>query len=805
MITVTAVLLVSLLASSAVSADEEPPSDDACIEKPCGPLVCQARCVASCLHTSLAPTVDECAQRFCNDFNDNSPCTLNDTACWKNCGFQTSSDDKPAPPTVDDLRMALWPDGFSSANVDPYSIRIEWPSTPDANVYIVEAFPMFGKDPSENDQHIVRNLTTQTTFSFARADLCTVYMVRVMAVNGFGNSPPRYLVVDAWKPALNFDENFDVQGLRREGDYLKVLINFTPPQSWHEGDVELVNSFVRGHQCLGPLDSDIFLSTQPDEDGFYTPMVFINETGSLIELSFPAKIMHSKCLYSYRISALHTRCNITTQLDTKIGAGVDFSINCLSVENSGCQSEDTENIEEPVLQSNASALGQSEVIIVADPEALKELQQENSTTTTPESKEVVAKGDSKEVVIAINGEAIKELEQEEASSTTTTTAAKPESGEIAIIAPPEALKELEEEEKAESTTTSELSTTVSQDSSESKESIPSSSAAPQESSESKEHTPSSTAAPPDSDGADAPLPVIVIIEPRDPNAPQCKLAEFDVSVKMPDESSEEQTAVLSLSWMEEKPRGLNIPGPNHFVIRFGPVQRTLIVEAQPDITEESFLSTPASEDSSEEVSRTIQVTDLSPSDLYAFQICAIYTPTVAPAIPWDTAPRYVVDMSAVNDSPKPTTTTQAPDGVASNKTIDYVDLFIDALNSSFDSAEEAAKKAPKESVSTETSDSDVGILQISLPMQPPPVVNIDVQPVLVTDSSSWSPTRTMWLIMALCLLAITVSAFMFLVLKRSRNRRGKVHKEQQFQPTVMAPVYEHTVPTVTSEVKVPIS
>lgn len=172
----------------------------------------------------------------------------------------------------------------------------------------------------------------------------------------------------------------------------------------------------------------------------------------------------------------------------------------------------------------------------------------------------------------------------------------------------------------------------------------------------------------------------------------------------------------------------------------------------------------------------------------------------------------MVDLSAATPYLKPTdtSTTQAPEmSEDSNDTVDFVGLFVNALNNSFDSAEEAAtkpqkesEKAQKESASAEASqDSDVGILQISLPAQPP-VVNIDLQPVLITETSSWSPTRTLWLIMAMCLLAVTVSAFMFFVLKRSRNRRGK---KQQFQPTVMAPVYTQTVPTVTSEVKIPIS
>lgn len=104
---------------------------------------------------------------------------------------------------------------------------------------------------------------------------------------------------------MRFDENFDVRSIRREGEIVKVLIDYTPPDNWLGENVQLENSFVRAHECLGPIHEDIFLSAQTDENGYYTPMVFINETdNNVIELMFPIKMMYAKCLFSYRVSGI---------------------------------------------------------------------------------------------------------------------------------------------------------------------------------------------------------------------------------------------------------------------------------------------------------------------------------------------------------------------------------------------------------------------------------------------------------------------------------------------------------------------
>lgn len=111
-----------------------------------------------------------------------------------------------------------------------------------------------------------------------------------------------HVSVSAWKPELHFDENFDIRYIRREDDYVKVRIDYAPPSTWNRDDVTFENTFVRAHDCLETVDQEVFLSSQPDDEGFFTPMVLINESATAIELAFPAKIMFSKCLYSYRVS-----------------------------------------------------------------------------------------------------------------------------------------------------------------------------------------------------------------------------------------------------------------------------------------------------------------------------------------------------------------------------------------------------------------------------------------------------------------------------------------------------------------------
>lgn len=115
-----------------------------------------------------------------------------------------------------------------------------------------------------------------------------------------------------------------------------------------------------------------------------------------------------------------------------------FSISdCLSVENSDCQSTNSDSKE------NSTAGQSEEIVILGGPEAMKELQSENATAPTGPS-------DSKEVVIVVNGDALKELQEE--STTPPTPPAKQEHAEEAVAALPEAIKELENERAAPSST-----------------------------------------------------------------------------------------------------------------------------------------------------------------------------------------------------------------------------------------------------------------------------------------------------------------------------------------------------------------
>lgn len=191
----------------------------------------------------------------------------------------------------------------------------------------------------------------------------------------------------------------------------------------------------------------------------------------------------------------------------------------------------------------------------------------------------------------------------------------------------------------------------------------------------------------------------------------------------------------------------------------------------------------------------------------------MYNPSADPTIAWDMVPRHVVDLSAINsawrggeiDAPLKQVGSSNAEQNSTKNELDFVDAFINALNSSFNNAQEAASTQDQGTgTGAEKTDGSAelnGVLELNSPMQPQ-IVNIDVKPIVITETTSWSPVRMLWLILALALLAVTVSAFMFFVLRRTRGRRHM--KTQKFQPTTLATVYQTPVPTVASEVKVPM-
>jgi hypothetical protein len=184
----------------------------------------------------------------------------------------------------------------------------------------------------------------------------------------------------------------------------------------------------------------------------------------------------------------------------------------------------------------------------------------------------------------------------------------------------------------------------------------------------------------------------------------------------------------------------------------------------------------------QETPREIILNGLIPNALYAFQICAVYDRSGETYLPWDTAPKYIVDLSAATevDIEQPTSTTASIDGLSLE-------------DNSFDT---------KQSKEKSDQEQEMGVLEIDVPWQPPQILNIDVKPVLITDESKFSSWRLLWLFLAVALLSITVFGFVLFLTKRSRSRRRLWQKQQIQIPS--HPICYTQTSSAPMELKIPI-
>jgi len=157
--------------------------------KPFGPYYCQARCLASCLETNLAPTLDDCA-KFCPPFDENTPCPREDIECWQTCGVP-NLDNQVAPVSVAFVPATL-EDELNED--DSYRITLAWTSAPNASVYVVEFYPL-NRQPMGGEPNFFRAMTTSLFYSVRKEDKCIVYDARVIAVNSFGISVPSTIFI----------------------------------------------------------------------------------------------------------------------------------------------------------------------------------------------------------------------------------------------------------------------------------------------------------------------------------------------------------------------------------------------------------------------------------------------------------------------------------------------------------------------------------------------------------------------------------------------------------------------------------
>jgi len=310
---------------------------------PYGPFYCQARCLASCVETNLANSLDECT-KFCPPFDSAMPCPPGNADCWRNCGIPPTPRDKPPPPAVNFV-MAQHVSSPDQRLQDPFTIELTWDPAPSASLYIVELYPL-NRQPRQGENNFFRALTSFPTYMVRKEDECTTYDIRVMPVNAFGIGAPQYTRIEAPRPTMVGGEDFHVRHIRREptnGNFVLVTIDYLFPAPWPVADVDLVGLRVKATQCRGMSPQQNKGSTDNTGDWypFYDLLIGKTPTTS-IHLAFLNDVVKSDCLFQMRISALATRCNTTTYFDSNGGAnqdstvGVDFRINCRTAEGYDC-------------------------------------------------------------------------------------------------------------------------------------------------------------------------------------------------------------------------------------------------------------------------------------------------------------------------------------------------------------------------------------------------------------------------------------------------------------------------------------
>jgi len=277
---------------------------------------------------------------------------------------------------------------------------------------------------------------------------------------------------------------------------------------------------------------------------------------------------------------------------------------------------------------------------------------------------------------------------------------------------------------------------------------------------------------------------------------------------------------LFLSWMEMPSLAGSMQTPNYFLIRYGPVMRTLVFDPQADMVMAEVTRTPQPSDPDADAPRAFKVTGLTPKELFAFQICAVYSTSPDTTTLWDSAEKHFVDLSVTDDYlipvdgmdrlPPPSSAkrqqTESETDVnakqADNSTdMGLLDFFFDVMNSSFEATQQIDKADNKDSSisasntagsmgapskpgdDAASTDDDIVVFEVNVPAEPT-ILNVDVKPVVITEqspSSSWEHARAFWFLAAMSMLALTIAGAVMFICKR-RNRRMKWRN--QYEPSV---------------------
>jgi hypothetical protein len=332
------ILILSLYINQCFTAPTtvQPPTD-----KPLGAYYCQARCLASCLETYLAPTLDECI-KFCPPFDANVPCPEGDMQCWRACGVPESAITQPAPESTTFVQIHK-----DQQELDPYTIELAWQAVSNASVYIIEFYPL-NRQSKPGESNFFRAMTTSLAYSVRKEDECIQYDARVIAVNSYGVSIPTYTHIEAPSPSFTTGQHFSVRAMQRDPSVsymITVTIDYTFPSGWPIEDINIDGIRVTATDCKDP---NFALSSSTGQYPFES---IIGKTPTAaIQVSFFEDVLKADCLFQMRLISSSTRCNTTTFYDEapSLAPGVDFRINCDTVPGACSQENSTSSAPSPV-------------------------------------------------------------------------------------------------------------------------------------------------------------------------------------------------------------------------------------------------------------------------------------------------------------------------------------------------------------------------------------------------------------------------------------------------------------------------
>jgi hypothetical protein len=558
--------------------------------KPYGPYYCQARCLASCLETYLAPTLDECT-KFCPPFDENLPCPTDDTECWRTCGVPASAINQPAPDATVFVEI-ITEEKDQQPEPDPFTIGLAWEAVPNASVYIIEFYPL-NRQPKPGETNFFRAITTSLAYTVRKEDECIQYDARVIAVNSYGISVPAYTHVEASTLSMTPGQHFKVRAMQRDPwqlDMVTVTIDYTFPAGWPVADIDLDVLRVTAKDCIGSMGGRTFSQiTNPSNalNPAYNAVIGKTPT-TAIQLSFFDDVLQSNCNFQMRISSISTRCNITTTFpeDPSLAPGVDFRINCDTMP--GACDNSTDDTPPPPMAPIPVPLD-----FAIDPDVIVPPINLPAGINQPDEQ-------------ANNTEEIPAIDLD--NMPTPPPLPLFIIGDLPVV-PPQA------------------------------QPMPPGFVPPGSSISIIEISPNGSNV-----GGMQIVPQLVA-------PPLCEQDMFDVEPSLSELSP--SLIDLTITWLERQPLPPP-PPPTYFTIRYGPLVRLLVDDdrEQSEIvpgfetivrTGQQSLDGPAFPDPT----REINVSGLQRNSLLKVQICAIYDPNSEPFIQWDTIPSHRVDLAAL--------------------------------------------------------------------------------------------------------------------------------------------------------------